>query len=108
MGWLMAILVLEKDTLGIPQLINLVVDFARWSITTTLGKVIAILIACLFAYQQIRVFKACTEKKDAIKTVAKNVVTVIGRTICIGVLITFGAIYIGMMLLGFMIYLFGT
>lgn len=85
---LMAILFSEKNTQGMPQAISLIGDFSKWFITVP-GKGIAILVACLFVYQQICFWKKSTEKREAIKPVAKDIVLVIGGIIFAVLLIGF-------------------
>lgn len=91
----MAILLAEKNVQGTSHVASSIGDLSKWFVTVP-GKVIAILVACLFVYQQISFLKNTSDdKKEAIKTVAKNVLLIIGGIISAGLLIGFMGAWVG-------------
>lgn len=87
---LMSLLILfsEKNEQGIPQAVSLTSDFVTWFMKVP-GAIIAVLVAFLFVGGQILFWKEADEKKEAIKSIAKNLALVIGSTIFIGLLVGF-------------------
>lgn len=83
---LIAILFSEKNTQGTPQAVSLMGDFSKWFITVP-GKVIAIFVAFLFIRNLFLLWKESDEKKEAVKTIAKNLAICIVTILAIGMII---------------------
>lgn len=93
---LMSLLILfsERNEQGTPQAVSLTSDFITWFMKVP-GAIIAVLVAFLFVRGQVLFWKEADDKKEAIKSIAKDLGLVIGGTIFIGLLIGFINVKLG-------------